>query len=132
MVDNPLDASAHSNLGLMYLFTGDPVRALAKLDTVQLLSLQRYGTNAFRCLAYLLMNEVDLAREAVMGEPSEIDRTSRRALIFNELGQEDTFKQEVARLIELSGEEYGSGAAGSHRIQCSKLVDFCPSQRSLA
>ncbi|MEJ2257551.1 MAG: tetratricopeptide repeat protein [Woeseiaceae bacterium] len=111
VVDNPLSASAHFNLGLMYLFTGDPKRALAKLDTVQLLSPQRYGTNAFRCLAYLLMNEVERAREAIENEPGESDRASGRALVFHELGQEAEFEREVARLIELSGEEYGSEVA---------------------
>jgi TolB-like protein/Tfp pilus assembly protein PilF len=111
VVDNPLSASAHFNLGLMYLFTGDPMRALAKMDTVLLLSPQRYGTNAFRSLAYLLMNEVELALEAIEAEPSESDRTSGRALVFHELGQQEKFNQEVSRLIELSGEDYGSEVA---------------------
>ena len=108
VVNNPLSAGAHFNLGLMYLFTGDPKRALAKLDTVQLLSPQRYGTNAFRCLAYLLMGEIDLAREAIDDEPSESDQARGRALVFHELGLETAFEQEMSRLIELSGEEYGS------------------------
>jgi TolB-like protein/Tfp pilus assembly protein PilF len=111
VVDNPLSASAHYNLGLMYLFTGDPKRALAKLDTVQLLSPQRYGTNSFRCLAYLLMDEVEFAREAIENEPGESDRASGRALVFHELGQEAGFEREVSRLIELSGKEYGSEVA---------------------
>lgn len=111
VVDNPLSVSAHYNLGLMYLFTGDPERALAKLDTVQILSPQRYGTHAFRCLAYLLMGEIELAREAIEQEPSESDQASGRALIFHELGQDAQFEQEVSRLIELSGEEYGSEVA---------------------
>lgn len=63
VVDNLLSVSAHYNLGLMYLFTGDPERA------------------------------------------------SGRALIFHEFGQEAEFEQEVSRLIELSGEEYGSEVA---------------------
>jgi len=111
VVNNPLSASAHYNLGLMYLFTGDPERALAKLDTVRLLSPQRYGTHAFRCLAYLLMNEVELARGAIEEEPGESDRASGRALVFHELGQAAEFEREVSRLIELSGEEYGSEVA---------------------
>ena len=111
VVDNPLSVSAHFNLGLMYLFTGDPERALAKLDTVQILSPQRYGTHAFRGLAYLVMGEIELAREAIEQEPGESDRVSGRALVFHELGQEAEFEQEVSRLIELSGEEYGSEVA---------------------
>ena len=111
VVDNPLSVSAHYNLGLMYLFTGDPERALAKLDTVQILSPQRYGTNAFRCLAYLLMGKIELAREAIEQEPGESDRASGLAMIYHELGQKDEFEREVSRLIELSGEEYGSEVA---------------------
>lgn len=113
-IDNPLSASAHYNLGLMYLFTGNPERALAKLDTVQLLSPQRYGTNFFRCMAYLLMNEVELARQAIDDEPGESSRASGRALIFHELGQETEFREELSRLVELSGEEYGSEVALVH------------------
>jgi len=111
VVDNPLSVSAHYNLGLMYLFTGDPERALAKLDTVQILSPQRYGTHAFRSLAYLLMGEVELAREAIEQEPGESDRASGLAMIYHELGQKAEFEREVSRLIELSGEEYGSEVA---------------------
>jgi TolB-like protein len=110
-IDNPLSPGAHFNLGLMYLFTGDPERALAKLDTVQLISPQRYGTNYFRCIAYLLLDEVDLARQAIDEEPGESNQASGRALIFHEGGQEDDFRKEVSRLIDLVGEEYGSEVA---------------------
>jgi TolB-like protein/Tfp pilus assembly protein PilF len=111
VVDNPLSPSAHFNVGVVHLFTGNPKQALAKLDTVQLLSPQRYGTNSFRCLAYLLLNEIELAREAIDKEPGESDQASGRALIYHELGQETAFRNEMDRLIELSGEEYGSEVA---------------------
>jgi TolB-like protein/Flp pilus assembly protein TadD len=113
-IDNPLHAAAHHNVGLMYLFTGDPERALAKFDTVQLLSPQRYGTNYFRCIAYLLMDEVELARQAIDDEPDEWRQASGRALISHELGQEAEFQREVSRVIELIGEEYGSEVALVH------------------
>ena len=111
VVDNPLSPSSHFNLGLVYLFTGDPQRALAKLDTVQLLSPQRYGTHSFRCLAYLLMDEIELAMAAIDDEPGESDQASGRAIIYHELGKETEFQNEVNRLIELSGDEYGSEVA---------------------
>lgn len=113
-VDNPLSAGAHFNLGLMYLFAGDPERALAKLETVRLLSPQRYGTNFFRCIAYLLIDEVELARQAIDEEPGESNQASGRALVFHELGQEEAFQRELSRLIELTGEEYGSEVALVH------------------
>lgn len=110
-VDNPLSAGAHFNLGLMYLFSGDPERALAKLDTVRLLAPQRHGTHFFRCYAYLMMGEVELARQAIEDEPGESNQASGRALVYYELGQKAEFEQEVSRLIELAGEEYGSEVA---------------------
>jgi TolB-like protein/TPR repeat protein len=113
-IDNPLSASAHFNLGLMYLFSGDPERALAKLETVQLLSPERYGTHYFRCIAYLLMNEVELAEQAIDDEPGESNQASGRALIFHERGQAADFQRELSRLIEVSGEEYGSEIALVH------------------
>ncbi len=111
VVDNPLSASAHFNLGIAYLFTGSPQRALAKFDTVRLLSPQRHTTNYFRTLAFLLTDEIELAAEAIEDEPSESYQASGRALVFYELGKEVEFENEVSRLIELSGEEYGSEVA---------------------
>jgi adenylate cyclase len=111
VVDNPLSASAHFNLGIAYLFTGSPQRALAKFDTVRLLSPQRHTTNYFRTLAFLLTDEIELAAEAIEDEPSESYQASGRALVFYELGKEVECENEVSRLIELSGEEYGSEVA---------------------
>jgi TolB-like protein/lipoprotein NlpI len=111
VVDNPLSASAHFNLGIAYLFTGSPQRALAKFDTVRLLSPQRHTTNYFRTLAFLLTDEIELAAEAIEDEPSEPYQASGRALVFYELGKESEFENAVTRLIELSGEEYGSEVA---------------------
>ena len=110
-INNPLSAGAHFNLGLMYIFSGDPERALAKLDTVRLLAPQRHGLNFFRCYAYLMMGEVELARQAIEDEPGESNQASGRALVFHELGQKADFEREVTRLIELAGEEYGSEVA---------------------
>ena len=110
-INNPLSAGAHFNLGLMYILSGDPERALAKLDTVRLLAPQRHGTNYFRCYAYLMMGEVELARQAIEDEPGESNQASGRALVFHELGQKADFEREVSRLIELAGEEYGSEVA---------------------
>ena len=110
-INNPLSAGAHFNLGLMYIFSGDPERALAKLDTVRLLAPQRHGLNFFRCYAYLMMGEVELARQAIEDEPGESNQASGRALVFHELGQKADFEREVSRLIELAGEEYGSEVA---------------------
>jgi hypothetical protein len=95
----------------MYIFSGDPERALAKLDTVRLLAPQRHGLNFFRCYAYLMMGEVELARQAIEDEPGESNQASGRALVFHELGQKADFEREVSRLIELAGEEYGSEVA---------------------
>jgi tetratricopeptide (TPR) repeat protein len=111
VVNNPLNPTAHFNLGIAYLFTGNPQRALAKFDTVLLLSPQRHTTNYFRSLAFLLTNEIELAREAIENEPNESYQSSGRALVFHELGKETEFENEVSRLIELSGEEYGSEVA---------------------
>jgi hypothetical protein len=58
-----------------------------------------------------MMDEVELARQAIEDEPGESNQASGRALVFHELGQADEFEQELSRLIELSGEEYGSEVA---------------------
>jgi len=113
-VDNPLSANAHFNLGIAYLYTGDAQRALAKFDTVQLLSPQRYATNYFRCLAYLLLNDIAGASAAIKEEPSEVDRASGRARISHELGQPAEFEAAVSLVAELIGDQYGSEVALIH------------------
>jgi TolB-like protein/Tfp pilus assembly protein PilF len=104
-VRDPVNPTAHYNLGLGYLSAGRWNDAVVSQDTVLRLSPAYNGAHSFIGTALMMLGDTQAALEAMRQEPSEAYRLLGLVMVQHAVGQADVSDAMLAELIQKYGQE---------------------------
>jgi len=116
---NPIDATAHSNLGVALIYTGEMERGINELDTALLLAPDYYGAHFQKGLALMLLGRPAEALREFQAEPDETFRLHGEAIANYDLGRMDEYQAAFEALVERERDAYSSEIA----LVCAWLRD---------
>ena len=109
---DPVNTKTFNNLSLMYLFTGQPDKAIAAAQTALQLSPGRPGANGTISWAYVVKGEAGLALENIANEPHEYEQDWVTAMALYSLGRTAEFEAALAAFPERWGADQPGYVAG--------------------
>ena len=108
---DPLNAAAHSNLGLYYLHSGEVEKAITSYRTALALTPDRIGAHYEIGVGLLLLGKPELALESFRKERDDEWNVKGRALAHHALGNEERYSELLQELIEGWGGRWPSEVA---------------------
>jgi tetratricopeptide (TPR) repeat protein len=108
---DPLNATAHFNLGLMLIASARWDEAIESLNTSLELSPDYYAARSFIGTALLLRGDIELALDAMRKEPSEPNRWLGLVMVHHASGESAASDTALADLMEKYEEQWAYNIA---------------------